>query len=46
MEKTDLGWYVLPGDLVIDVLRRAAAGEDPDTLMLEIHANCDKDEEE
>lgn len=38
---TDLGWWVIPGDVLLALLRRAHAGEDPDLLYAEEYVNCD-----
>lgn len=36
-----LGWWVISGELLLDGLRRAAAGEDPDLIYAEFYANSD-----
>ena len=41
---TDLGWHVISGDTLLDLLRRAAAGEEPDLLYAEEWANADHEE--
>lgn len=41
---TDLGWWALPGDVLLDLLRRAHAGEDPDLLYAEEYANCEHEQ--
>lgn len=41
VEASDLGWHVIPGELLLDCLRRAAAGEDADVLFAELWANAD-----
>lgn len=38
---TDLGWWVIHGESLMDLLRRAHAGEDPDLLYVEEYANCE-----
>lgn len=37
---TALGWWVIKGEDLLDLLKRAAAGEDPDLLYAETFANC------
>lgn len=39
----DLGWWVISGENLLNLLRRAAAGEDPDALYLEEYANSEHD---
>lgn len=41
---TDLGWHVISGDALLDLLRRAAVGEDPDLLYAEEWANADHEQ--
>lgn len=41
---SSLGWWAISGDLLIDSLRRAAAGEDPDLLYAELYANGETEE--
>lgn len=36
-----LGWWVLSGDNLLVLLRRAHAGEDPDLIYAEEYANGD-----
>lgn len=36
-----LGWWAIAGDELIDLLRRAHAGESPDLLYAEAYANSD-----
>lgn len=38
---TPLGWHVISGERLLEVLRRAAAGEEPDILFAEMWANAD-----
>lgn len=38
---TDLGWHVISGERLLELLRRAAAGEDADLLYAEEWANAD-----
>lgn len=37
----DLGWWTIPGDVMLDMLRRAHLGEDPDTVYAEQYANAE-----
>lgn len=34
-----LGWWVIKGEALLDALRRASDGEDPDVLYAELYAN-------
>lgn len=34
------GWWVMRADALLDLLKRAAAGEDPDLLYAEHYANA------
>lgn len=36
-----LGWWAISGEMFLAALRRAHAGEDPDLLYIEYHANSD-----
>lgn len=38
---TDLGWHVICGHTLLDLLRRAHDGEDPDMVFAEAWANAD-----
>jgi hypothetical protein len=38
-------WWAIPGDELLDLLRRAHAGEDPDLLYAEAYANGEGDDE-
>jgi hypothetical protein len=38
--KTDLGWHVISGEDLLEYLRRAAEGENPDIIMAELWANA------
>lgn len=40
---SDLGWWAIHSDTIIDGLRRAHAGEDPDLIFAELWANSDHD---
>lgn len=35
----DLGWWTISGEALLDLARRAHAGEDPDLLYAEFYAN-------
>jgi len=35
-----LGYHVLPGELLLDSLRRVGKGEDPDLVFAELWANA------
>lgn len=39
-----LGWWAISGELLLDLLRRAHAGEDPDLLYVEAYANSDHEQ--
>lgn len=39
-----LGWWAISGEALLDGLRRAAAGEDPDLLYAEMYANAEREE--
>lgn len=41
-----LGWDVLPGEFLLELLRRAHAGEDPDLLYAEVYANAEREQME
>ena len=38
-------WHVMEGKLIMELLRRAHAGEDPELLYIEAYANATKREE-
>jgi hypothetical protein len=40
--QTDLGWHVISGEDLLELLRRASKGEDPDMLMAEHWANAEQ----
>lgn len=42
-QRDPLGWHVIAGSHLIDLLRRAAQGEDPDLLFAELWANAEHD---
>jgi hypothetical protein len=37
----DLGWWTISGEDLLDAMRRAAAGEDPDLIYAEFYANSE-----
>lgn len=39
--RADLGWHVISGERLLELMRRAAAGESPDPLYAEEWANAD-----
>lgn len=39
-----LGWWVIHGEELLDGLRRAAAGDDPDIVYAELYANSDTED--
>jgi len=39
-----LGWWAISGAALIESLRRAADGENPDLLYAELYANSDTEE--
>ena len=43
-EKDDLGWHVISGTHLLELLRRAAAGESPDLVFAELWANAEHEE--
>lgn len=43
MAKTDEKWWVICGGDLLDLLRRAKAGEDPDGLYAEAYAEAEVD---
>jgi hypothetical protein len=38
-----LGFWCVSGNTLLEMLRRCAAGEDPDLIYAEYYANCDVD---
>lgn len=40
-----LGWWAISGDQLLALLRRAAAGENPDLLYAEAYANSEGEAE-
>jgi hypothetical protein len=40
----DLGWWCIHGEELLDGLRRAAAGDDPDLVYAELYANSDHED--
>jgi hypothetical protein len=43
---SNLGWWAINGGTLMDGLRRAHSGEDPDLLFAELWANSDHSQEE
>lgn len=43
---TALGWHVISGEGLLELLRRANAGEDPDLLFAEAWANAEHERNE
>ena len=43
---TDADWWVIADDDFLNALRRAHAGEDPDLLHVEYHANSEASKDE
>ena len=41
MTATDMGWWVVSGENLLDMLRRAHGGEDPDLIYAEEYANSE-----
>lgn len=39
-----LGWWAISGEALLDMLRRAHAGEDPDMVYVEEYANSDRED--
>lgn len=40
LESVDLGWWLVSGEDLLAVLRRVAAGDDPDLVFAECYANA------
>lgn len=40
----DLGWWSISGEALLDLLRRAHDGEDPDLLYAEEYANAERED--
>jgi hypothetical protein len=38
---SELGWWVIRGSTILEALRRAALGEDPDVIYAELYANSE-----
>jgi len=36
-----LGWWAIEGSVLLDALRRVEAGESPDIVYAELHANAE-----
>ena len=45
-EAPDLGWHVIGGDHLLELLQRCAGGEDPDMVFAEMWANAEHHHEE
>ena len=45
-EPADLGFHVIAGDHLLELLQRAAAGEDADMIFAELWANAEHVQEE
>jgi hypothetical protein len=43
-ERDELGWWTISGSDLLDMLRRAANGEDPDLVYAEAYANSDHED--
>lgn len=41
-----LGWWAISGEAILDMLRRAHAGEDPDLIYAEEYANSTHGEDD
>jgi hypothetical protein len=41
---SDLGWWTISGEALLDLLRRCHDGEDPDLVFAEAWANCERDD--
>lgn len=39
MYESELGWWTIAGEVLLLMLRRVAAGEDPDLIYAELYAN-------
>lgn len=39
-----LGWWSISGEALLDMLKRTAAGEDPDLVYAEEYVNAERDE--
>lgn len=46
MTDVAFGWWTISGEAILDLLRRAHEGEDPDLLYLEIDANAEREQPE
>lgn len=38
---TELGWWAISGETLLDALRAVADGADPDLIYAELYANAD-----
>lgn len=41
MTMTDLGWWTIHGEEMLQMMKRAANGEDPGLLYAELYANSE-----
>lgn len=41
---TDLGWWCIHGEALLDMLRAVEAGENPDVVYAEAYASADHEE--
>lgn len=39
--EADMGWWVISGESLLDMLKRVHEGEDPDLVYAEFYANCE-----
>jgi hypothetical protein len=42
---TDLGWWTMSGEALMEMMRRCYNGEDPDLVYAEEYANAEHEEE-
>jgi hypothetical protein len=42
--QVDLGWHVISGEDLLELLRRAHDGEDPDFLYMTEYVNAERDD--
>ena len=41
---SDLGWWCIHGEAILEMLHRVADGEDPDLIYAEFYANSDHEQ--
>ena len=46
MSSESLGWHVISGERLMELLRRAHDGENPDLIYIEEYVNADREEVE